>query len=87
MARVSRWLFTKSKSLHLQPFVSPLPTLSTVPAGLDYRKLNRGFGKKKTAAKDEWTEKQYRNIEMGSHVRKQQGGLQHPQGSHQDLTA
>ena len=82
LSRVSQWLFAKSKSLHLQPFVSPLPTLSTVPAELDYRKLSRGFGKKKKAAKDECAEEQCRNIEMGSHVRKQQGGLQHPQGSH-----
>ena len=34
-------------------------------AGLEYRKVNREVRKKMTAAKEEWTEEQCKNIEKG----------------------
>ena len=34
-------------------------------AGLEYRKVNREVKKKMTAAKEEWTEEQCKNIEKG----------------------
>ena len=58
---------------------------TSTESGLEYRKVNREVKKMKTA-KGEWTEERCKDGD-GNGVRKQQGGLQHPQGYHQDPTA
>ena len=54
--------------------------------GLEYNKVNREL-RKMRAAKKVWIEEQWRNTEEGNDVRKQQKGLQPPQGSHQNPAA
>ena len=51
------------------------------------QKVNREVRRKMKAAREVWIQVQCKNIEKGIIAREHQGGLQHPQGSHQDLTA
>ena len=50
----------------------------------EYKKVKREVRKKMKAAKEEWIEEHCKNMEKGTMLGKQQRGLQHPQGSHQD---
>ena len=59
---------------------------TSTEAGLGYRKVNREVRKKMKAAKEEWIKEVQEHREEYD-VRKQQGSLQNPQGSHQDPTA
>ena len=53
---------------------------TSTEARLEYRKANRKARKKMKAAKEEWIEEQYKNIE-GNAARKQQRGPQCPRDS------
>ena len=57
---------------------------TSAEAGLEYRKVSREVRKMMKSAKEEWIEEQCKNIDKGMMAGKQQGDLQHPQGSDQD---
>ena len=54
---------------------------TSTEAGLEYRKVNREVRRKMKAAKEEWTEEQWKSIEKGIML-----GT-NPQGSQQEPTA
>ena len=56
-------------------------------AGLEYRNSKREVRKKMKAAKEEWIEKQCKNIGKGVMSEEHRRGLRNTQGSHQDPSA
>ena len=60
---------------------------TSTEAGQECGKVNREVRRKMKAAKEEWIYGAVQEHREGNDVRKQQGGLKHPQGSHQDQTA
>ena len=61
-----------------------LKKYTNTEAGLEYRKVNIEARKKMKEAKEECIEEQCQNTE-GNNIKKQQRGLEHPQGFSQRL--